>query len=170
MIAKHQKFRTVCQATKDTFTDMFEDDLTASAAWDKHRKKIKDENPDSWPTLLGDRSICPDYFWSFYFHQQWCKSRLGTQDGIDAVEKLEIFVKEQNYKWNQETPQEKQTEYIKMKQSPSGETIIVICDPFMRRVHQVIPQSADLVLLDSTSNLDRSDSKLFHFVTPSSIG
>lgn len=65
-IAEHQKFRTVSKETKDAFTELFEDDLTASAAWDKHRKKIKDDNPDSWPILLGDRSICPDYFWSFY--------------------------------------------------------------------------------------------------------
>ena len=169
-IAEHQRFRTVSKETKDAFTELFEDDLTASAAWDKHRKKIKDENPDSWPILLGDRSICPDYFWCFYFYQQWCRSRLGTRDGIDAVEKLEDFVRGHNKKLNQGTGLEKPTEFIKTEQSPSGETVIVICDPFMRRVHAVIPQSGDLVLLDATSNLDRSDSKLFHFVTPSSIG
>ena len=59
---------------------------------------------------------------------------------------------------------------MKMAQSPAGETVVVICDPFMRRVHKMIPQSGDLLFLDATSNLDRSDSKLFHFMTPSSIG
>ena len=121
------------------------------------------------PTVLGDRSICPDYFWSFYFHQQWIKSKLGTRDGVDVVEKLEKFIKEYSEELQRKNPSEN-AEYLKMAQSPTGETVVVICDPFMRRVHKMIPQSGDLVFLDATSNLDRSDSKLFHFMTPSSIG
>ena len=44
--------------------------------------------------LLSDRSICLDYFWSFYFQHHWCRSWLGRQDHIDAVKKPEDFVKE----------------------------------------------------------------------------
>ena len=51
-----------------------------------------------------------------------------------------------------------------------GETIIVIVDPFMRRVHKYVPQSGDLLLMDATSNLDRSDTKLFHLMTPAAVG
>ena len=169
-IAEYKKFRNVSQKTQEIFTDYFENDFTASAAWNEHRKKVKDENPVSWPTLFGDRNVCPDYFWSFHFHQKWCKSKMGTGDGIDAVEKLEELIKETNIKMKKEEPEEKEATYIKMAQSPTGETVVVICDPFMRRVHRTIPQCGDLLLLDATSNLDRSDSKLFHFITPSSIG
>ena len=47
---------------------------------------------------------------------------------------------------------------------------MAIVDPFMRRVHRIIPQCAELILIDATSNLDRSDMKLVHLITPSVIG
>ena len=40
----------------------------------------------------------------------------------------------------------------------------------MRRVHETVPQSGELVLIDATSNLDRNDSKVFHLVCPSPVG
>ena len=40
----------------------------------------------------------------------------------------------------------------------------------MKRVHQTVPQSGEIVCVDSTSNLDRNDSKVFHLVCPSPIG
>ena len=46
----------------------------------------------------------------------------------------------------------------------------MIVDPFMRRVHSTIPQSGEIVMVDTTSNLDRNDTKLFHFMCPSTVG
>ena len=53
---------------------------------------------------------------------------------------------------------------------PDGQICIVICDIFMRRIHQNLPQSGDICLVDATANLDRNDSKLFHLIVPSPIG
>ena len=47
---------------------------------------------------------------------------------------------------------------------------MAIVDPFIWRVHPVIPQSAELIHMDATSNLDRNDTKLFHLICPSVIG
>ena len=47
-IADYQKLRTVSSETKKAFTELFESDLTPSAAWDQHRKKVKEENPETW--------------------------------------------------------------------------------------------------------------------------
>ena len=58
----------------------------------------------------------------------------------------------------------------KVKQTASGETIIAICDEFNHRVHETIPAAGDLLIVDATSNLDRSDTKLFHLMCPSPIG
>ena len=169
MSAAHQQFRDVSTETKDTFTELFEDDLTAAAAWEEHRRRVREANPQTWPTLFGDRSSCPDYFWAFHFYRQWILGKLGSRDGLDVVEKLEQFVHETNEKWKAENPLE-HGDYIKIGQSPDGEMVIALCDPFMHRVHKIIPQSGDLLFMDATSNLDRSDSKLFHMMTPSSIG
>ena len=60
--------------------------------------------------------------------------------------------------------------YAAIKQTEGGETVVVILDRFMRRVHAMIPQSGDMMIVDATSNLDRSDTKLFHLMCPSAIG
>ena len=74
--------------------------------------------------------------------------------------------------FNKECQEESQVteEFAKMEQTLEGEWCIAICDPFMKRVHRGIPQAADLMLVDATSNLDKEDTKLFHFVIPSPIG
>ena len=40
----------------------------------------------------------------------------------------------------------------------------------MQRVHGIVPQAGDIIMVDATSNLDRNDSKLLHVVCPSPIG
>ena len=40
----------------------------------------------------------------------------------------------------------------------------------MQRVHGIVPQAGDIIMVDATSNLDRNDSKLIHVVCPSPIG
>ena len=42
--------------------------------------------------------------------------------------------------------------------------------PLLLRVHKLIPQSGELVRIDTSNNLDRNDSKLFHLMCPSVIG
>ena len=57
-----------------------------------------------------------------------------------------------------------------MKQFDSGEYYIVVVDKFAQRIHEHIPESGNIVLCDATSNLDRSDAKLFRFITPTVVG
>ena len=59
--------------------------------------------------------------------------------------------------------------YAKVEQI-NEQTVVVIIDAFMRRVHTSVPQSGDLLIMDATSNLDRSDTKLFNIICPSAIG
>ena len=44
------------------------------------------------------------------------------------------------------------------------------CGAVHAQVYQTMPQSGDIVMIDTTSNLERNDSKLFHIVCPSPIG
>ena len=47
----------------------------------------------------------------------------------------------------------------KVKQTASGEQIIVICDQYNIRVHESIPSAGNKLIMDATSNLDRNYSK-----------
>ena len=97
--------------------------------------------------------------------------RLGVNRGWDSV----WYAKKKDF-GNYLIEDFKIREYIKKNVINSGvskvmiETVVAIVDPFMRRVHETIPQSGDIVFMDATSNLDRNDSKVFHLVCPSPVG
>ena len=80
----HKRFRPVSQETKQEFITIFEDVLTPSAAWEVQRKKIQEKFPNNYAIKLGDRHICPDYFWAFKFYRKWIQDTLGSYDGVDA--------------------------------------------------------------------------------------
>ena len=46
----------------------------------------------------------------------------------------------------------------------------MMIDHLIFRVHRHISESGDIILLDSTSNIDREEHKLFHFICPSAFG
>ena len=114
---------------------MFNDDLTPSAAWEKHRKDIQEKFPGEYHTIFGDRHFCPDYFWVFKFYHKWVLDTLGTYDGVDAYVKVVEFVNEYNSTTMKDNPIDKSEAYAKVPQTEDGETCIAICDPFQRRVH-----------------------------------
>ena len=149
---------------------MFNDDLTPSAAWEKHRKDIQEKFPGEYHTMFGDRHVCPDYFWVFKFYHKWVLDTLGTYDGVDAYVKVVEFVNEYNTTTMKDNPIDESEAYAKVAQTEDGETCIAICDPFQRRVHKIIPQSGELLMMDATSNVDRSDTKIFHIMCASSAG
>ena len=57
-------------------------------------------------------------------------------------------------------------ELAKIAQTEQDETIVTVCDLFS----ESLPQAADIILVDATSNLDRQDTKLVHIVCPSPAG
>ena len=83
---------------------------------------------------------------------------------VDAFKKLKKFVEDFD-KRNQEIeklPDGKK--YAAIEQTEDGQTVIIIIDRFMCRVHSMVPQSGDMLIMDATSNIDRSDAKLFRLM------
>ena len=168
--AEYLKCMSVSLATKKVYTDMFIEGLTPGAAHAERRRQLKSEYPDTWPEVFADRSQLPGWFWVYYWHRLWIDSTVGSRDGVDAFEKAEVLVKEFDEECKKEFPLGDGEHYARIAQSPSGETVVVICNPFMRRVHSTVPQSSDIVMMDATANLDRLDTKCFHFMCPSTVG
>ena len=167
--AEYLRHMSVSQATKNIYSEMFRDGLTPGAAQAERRRQIKADYPDTWPEVFADRSRLPGWFWVYYWHRLWLDSTIGSRDGVDAFQKAETMVHQFDEECKQEFPLDEGEYYSRIAQSPSGETVIVIVDPFMRRVHSTIPQSGEIVMVDATSNLDRNDTKLFHFMCPSTV-
>ena len=165
--AEYYKYLDVSSDTKIVYTDLFTQGFTPSSAHTERRRQIKAEYPDTWPEVCADRSVLPSVCWVYYWYRTWLDHTVGSKDGIDAYIKAEEMVSEFDSSCKAEFPLDEGEHYAKIAQSEAGETAIAIVDPFMRRVHETVPQSGELVLVDATSNLDRNDSKLFHLVCPS---
>ena len=94
-IQRHEytRFGKVSEQTKKRYTELFEEGLTASATWHAHRSEIAAQNPKKSHIILGNRRICPDYFWAFKFQRKWIEDKLGSYSGIDSYQKVAEFVK-----------------------------------------------------------------------------
>ena len=168
--AEFLRYQSVSADTKAAYTDLFQQGVSPSAAHAEIKHRIKEEFPDTWPNKFADRSVLPSVFWVYYWHRQYMDSTFGSRDGVDAFNRAEEMVKQFNTECKKEFPLAGGGDYAAIGQSDKGQTVVVICDPFMHRVHQTIPQSGELVLMDATSNIDRNDTKLFHLICPSVIG
>ena len=149
---------------------MFADGFTASGAHTEMRSRIRAKYPEDWPIKYSDRSLLPSVFWVYYWYRKWLDDNIGSRDGIDCYTKAVQMIEEYNSKCKAEFPLPDSENYALISQTDSGETVAVVCNPFMRRVHQYIPQSGELVLIDATSNVDRNDTKLIHLVCPTMVG
>ena len=79
--------------------------------------------------------------------------KYGSLDGVDAFKRAEETVNNFNSQCQKQTGAEHT--FAKIEQTPAGETVVAIVDPFMRRVHEVIPQSGEICMVDATSNLGK---------------
>ena len=168
--AEFFRFQSVSQDTKNAFTDMFNKGLTPSAAHVERRRQLKAQYPDTWARVCADRSKLPGLAWVYKWQRHCLDITVGSRDGVDAYEKAESMVKQFDTDCKSDFPLEDGNFYAKIAQTDSGETVIAIADPFMHRVHKTVPQSGEIIMIDATSNLDRTDCKLFHLVCPTPVG
>ena len=144
--------------------------MSVRSAQQERRRFIKENFPETWPQVFADKSRLPNIFWVHSHFRKFMDNAFGSKDGIDAFQKAKEIVENFNARCQKEYPLEKNKNYARIAQTDSGETVIAIADPFMQRVHGIIPQSGEIVMMDATSNLDRNDSKIFHLVCPSIVG
>ena len=157
------RYRPVTDEVKEKFKQLFQQDYTPSSALVKYKDDIITKLDEKGiPLTMADRSQVPDYFWVFHYYAKYIENTYGTINGVDAYLKAVEKVKEYNERNNEEL--------AKIIQTDDGDTVVAICDHFCRRVHEHLPQAGDIVLVDATSNLDRQDTKLFHFICPSPAG
>ena len=168
--AEYFKYLSVLDETKEYYTDMFKQGVSPSSVHIERKLHIKRQFPDSWPKIFADRSILPSIFWVYKCHRQFMDQTVGSRDGVDAYQRAEELVRQFDSECKESNPLPGDKCYAKIAQNEDGESVIVIVDPFMQRVHENFPQAGDIVMCDATSNLDRNDSKLLHIVCPSPIG
>ena len=146
------RYRPVSEECKEAFINLFKEDHTPSSALAHYKKYVSGTLPENDIVSMADRSIVPDFFWVFHFYSKYAEDNFGSVNGPKALNRTKDRINLYNEKHGMVL--------AKIEQLDDGEIVVAICDKFCRRVHEYVHQSGDIVLMDSTSNLDRHDTKL----------
>ena len=156
---KHQK---VSSETKEEFLKLFAAGHSASSSYSLYKQMLEEKHGNDYIRVAANASLCPSYRWVFYQKEIYMKANYGNRNCPSTVQ----MAQEKITKYNETHG----AELCKMRQKENGDFIIVCTDPMARRVHECLPSSGDIVLVDATSNLDNCDTKFFRFLTSSPLG
>ena len=179
-------FRDVSTDTKKELTDLFEMGHSASSARHAHEQRLLHEAEMDKQVMLADRAQNPNPQDVYRLYDKWRLGSYGSDNGKDLFEKLQEAVDTYNsqnedrgggqavLQWydagtgqtsevsesdNEEV--EPPTKKKKLTSANSTPMILAICTPIMRRAHQHVQQSRDVVFIDATSSFDRQNTSIF---------
>ena len=184
-------FRDVSKETKKELSDLFEIGHNASSARHAHEQKLLYEADTDTQVILADRAQNPNLQDVCRLYDRWRIGNYGDYNGQGLFEKLQQTVDTYNHNQNkinrgqailqcydtgevessnisdneEDTPPPKKKKKIK-----STPMILALCTPIMRRAHQYVQQSRDVVFLDATSSFDRHNSSIFLLSTVTPAG
>jgi hypothetical protein len=138
---------------------------TPAAARQQFLKELKASciNDIDYHLKKADRSITPRRRDFHYLYDQYNKENFGGKN-VEMYEKLAEKIGE----YNKEHP-EASTHY-QLYGGDETPLLIAIVTPLMKRVHQNIPQSGELLFVDATSNTEEHNLKVFLFCTHNVAG
>ena len=71
------KYHEVNAETKEAFNKLFEDDHTASSAYQEYKNILMKKYGEEYVMVSADRAIMPDYRWVFNFHALYMQNNFG---------------------------------------------------------------------------------------------
>ena len=162
LAASAWSFHPVNDDTKAAIIKLFQEGHSASSAYHNYKKSLVEKYKSGFIQISADTSIMPKYQWFFRQFQSYMKENYGGINSPESFFKAVSEIRKHN--------DEKGYEYAKAVQKDTGDFIIVVSDALSRRVCEYLPQSGDLIFIDATSCLDRSDTKFFRLICPSPLG
>lgn len=116
------------------------------------------EDGDMLEHILANRALCPDVYHCHYVFQKLFKKEYGNaNDNLRLGEFADTMNRELGDRCVA-------VEMYELKQ------YVAICTPLMKRVHQLVEESGELVFVDSSGGFDRDGFRVFLFVTHSKTG
>jgi hypothetical protein len=151
---------TVSSETDQKLINLYRNGHSPSTALQYIRMEIEDNLQDGHQLelALADRAICPDYQHCQYIFRTVFSKEYGNSNNN---EKLTEFVDSANREFGDRC--------VAFEKYDST-NIIAICTPFMKRVHEHLQESGELVFVDSSGGFDRCGFRIFLFITHSRAG
>ena len=160
-------FCRVSDKTEDEIISIFKSGKGPAKAMRLYRKNLKTEIGNlGYLKIAANRSINPDRNFYFNLFTKYWKKELGSINGPDATKKAYEMIKQ----YNRENGENLASISFTDGQEGNREVVLVVIDKVVQRVHQLVPQSGDIVYVDGTGSLDRTDTQLFKLMTCSPAG
>ncbi|XP_028413943.1 uncharacterized protein LOC114536797 [Dendronephthya gigantea] len=146
---------------------MFASGLLPGAAHREFLRQLRSECQDDmeYHQRLADRSEAPRRKDFNDIYSKFKKERFGTgsmSDMFSALEKRIQCLQQKNLEYS--------LKYQKFDEEINQPFILAIVTPLMKRVHKLVPHSKDLGFLDSSSNMEEYNLRVFVMVTHSVCG
>ena len=144
----------------DKFRALFAAGYSPSSALETHKCDLQMEDDANYSVKAADRYYCPDLQWCYRLYYKLFRAEYGSQSGPDMIQTLMQRLET----WN--GVQDGTVAY----HATNDEHVVAICTPLMKRVHQHILQSSELVFVDSSGCMDTSNYRVFMLMTNCSAG
>ncbi|XP_035660668.1 uncharacterized protein LOC118405331 [Branchiostoma floridae] len=153
-------FKDLSEETIDKVYKLFESGLTPSTARQQFLSDLKSDCMDeiTFHRQKADRSIMPRKRDFNYLYEQFGRERYGGKDS-----QMFVKLKERLDSYKEENPEA--SIKCQIYEGDSKPLIIALVTPLMKRVRREVPQSAELVFVDATSNTEEHNLKVFMLCT-----
>ena len=157
-------FKDISTETKSKIQQLFNAGLLPGAAHKEVMKQLRSECKDvfEYEEKLADRSIIPRRPDINRLYGLFTREMYGSTNVSCMFEKLEEKIEELK-----ETAEDYTFKLVKHNEKDSQPLILVVITPLMKRVHRMVENSKDLVFIDSSSNMEEYNLRIFLVVTHS---
>ncbi|CAH0552534.1 unnamed protein product [Brassicogethes aeneus] len=154
------RFRPPSEQLQNEFRLLFEKGHSPATALTMFKDKLLEENGDKYHEIAADGGRCPTQKWVYDLYYEIFKKEYGEPTGTEMIDSMEKAIKNYNTKCGSECAAIKKTDNL----------VIAICSPIMKRVHNYIRASSEIMFVDSSGNMDRHNTRVFLFLCPSVAG
>ena len=160
-------FKDIADETKAKIETLFHAGLLPGAAHKDLIRQLRSECESDllFEEKLADRSIVPRRPDMNRLYGLFTKEMFGNNNIETMFEKLETKIDQLGQESGDYT-----FKLQKFDEQTSQPFILVVITPLMKRVHQMVRNSKDLVFIDSSSNMEEFNLRVFIIVTHSVCG
>ena len=156
------KYRDMSASTLDKLKGFFLKGHSASSALESLKtKNLLFEHGDKYFEIAADGYYVPSYSKVHKLFEKEFVAKHGPFNDTN-FKALESQLEKYN------ATSEGKASFFKT--SDNEHYFVVICTPIMKRVHKMVQQSSELVMVDASGGMDKQKHRMYVFVTPTAAG
>ncbi|KAJ8277811.1 hypothetical protein GJAV_G00080350 [Gymnothorax javanicus] len=176
--AEALKKRDVSTDTIAALTKLYENGHSPSSALETIKYDLEEQEGENYIYAALDRSVCPDIHFCYRLYYKLCKNgavsgkkvyratagkkAFGAVAGEEIISELGRRLEEYNVEQGETC--------AKMATTEDCQLVIAICSPMMKRVHEKLRESGEMIFVDSSGNCNRQNHRVFLLLTHSPAG